>query len=94
MAHPKGGNGNQFSTKHNFDQAYTHVGSKGIKFISTTGEQISAIQGIAQDKVTRTIVYMGERSRHGSVCEACWGYRIDCNQSRVGQCSEVLDQSI
>ena len=93
MAHPKGGNGNTFSTKHTFKQAYAHVGSRGIKFSSTTDEQISAKQGIAHDKITKTIVYVGKRSRHGSACEACWGYRIDCNQSRIGQCSEALDQS-
>lgn len=93
MAHPQGGRGNRLSTKHTFEQAYAHVGSRGTKFNSTTNEQISAKQGFAQDQVTRTIVYMGERTRHGSVCEACWGYRIDCNQSRIGQCSEALDQS-
>jgi hypothetical protein len=92
MAHPIGGKGNTFSTKHTFNQIYSHLGSRGVNFNSTTGEQILAKQGIAKDKVTKTTVYIGERSRHGSVCEACWGYRIDCNQSRIGQCSEALDQ--
>jgi hypothetical protein len=93
MAHPKGGIGNTFPTKHNFDQAYAHVGPRGTTFTSTTGERIFAKQGIAQDKVTKTIVYMGERTRHGSACESCWGYRVDCNQARIGQCSEALDRS-
>jgi len=93
MSHPNGGKGNQFVTRHTFDQAYAHVGSRGIIFKSTTGEQISANQGVAQDKVTKTIVFIGQKSRHGSVCSTCWGYRSDCNQSRIGQCSEALDNS-
>jgi hypothetical protein len=32
MAHPNGGMGNVFKTKHSFSQAYSHVGAKGIKF--------------------------------------------------------------
>lgn len=93
MAHPHGGMGNIFQTNHSFSQAYAHVGAKGIKFKSTTGEQISATQGIAHDRITQTIVFVGKNSRHGSACSACWGYRVDCNKSRIGQCAEALDQS-
>jgi len=93
MAHPNGGMGNIFKTKHSFSQAYAHIGAKGIKFTSTTGEQISATQGIARDGVTKTIVFVGEHSRHGSACAACWGNRVDCNKSRIGQCAEALDKS-
>jgi hypothetical protein len=58
------------------------------------GEQILARHGKTRDGNTDTIVFIGERSRHGSVCEACWGYRIDCNGSRIGQCAEALDNLI
>ena len=94
MAHPYGGDGNTFSTKNNFAQAFRYVGPHGVSFRSTTGEQIFARHGKTRDGNTDTIVFMGERNRHGSVCEACWGYRIDCNGSRIGQCAEALDDVI
>jgi hypothetical protein len=46
---------------------------------------------MARDGATPTIVFIGERNRHGSTCKACWGFRVDCNQSRIGQCAEALD---
>jgi hypothetical protein len=94
MAHPNGGKGNRFSPKHSFAQASAFVGTKGVTFRSTTGEQIYAQRGMARDGVTPTIVFNGERTRHGSVCRACWGFRVDCNQSRIGQCAEALDAII
>ena len=95
MAHPNGGFGNTFTTTHTFSQAYNHVGPNGIMFNSTTGEKIKATQGMARDKVTKTIVFMGENVRHGSVCAACWGYRDSCNGGEwIGQCAEALDKSI
>jgi hypothetical protein len=93
MGHPNGGTGNIFPTKHSFAQAYNHVGQNGVHFNSTTGEKIYAKLGFAQDKITRTIVYHGERVIHGRVCKACWGYRGSCTKERIGQCSEALDQS-
>lgn len=92
MAHPNGGQGNRFNTNHSFVQAYTFVGSEGVEFLSTTGEHIYARQGLARDGVTLTIVFIGERNRHGSACNACWGLRVDCNQSRIGQCAEALEK--
>ena len=94
MAHPNGSQGNKFYPKHSFGQAYTFVGIQGVKFRSTTGEHIQARQGLARDGVTLTIVFIGERNRHGSACKACWGFRVDCNQSRIGQCAEALDKII
>lgn len=94
MAHPNGGKGNRFATIHSFTQAHTFVGAEGVTFRSTTGEQICARQGKARDGTTPTIVFIGERNRHGSVCSACWGFRVDCNQSRVGQCAESLDREM
>ena len=94
MAHPDGDSGSRFHPVHTFDEVYNFVGEIGITFKSTTGEQISAVRSIARDKTTPTIVFYGERNRHGSVCRACWGYRIDCNQSRIGQCVEALDSVI
>lgn len=91
MPHPRGGQGNRFNPKHSFAQAYAFVGTKGVKFRSTTGERIYERQGIAKDGITPTIVFMGERNRHGSACSACWEFRKDFNQSRIGQCAEALD---
>ncbi|OQB73599.1 MAG: hypothetical protein BWX92_03306 [Deltaproteobacteria bacterium ADurb.Bin135] len=96
MAHPKGGQGNTFHTKHTFDQAYNHVGHNGKSFDSTTGKKITAKQSIAADNKTQTIVFKGEtgkKSIHGNVCEKCWGYRSSCCKSWIGQCVEGLDGS-
>jgi len=90
MAHTNGGQGNRFNPKHSFAQAYAFVGIKGVEFLSTTGEHIYSRQGATRDGSTPTIVFMGERNRHGSACRACWGFRVDCNQSRIGQCAEAL----
>ena len=38
-------------------------------------------------------VFIGEKNRHGSAYKVCWGYRIDCSSSRIGQYAEALDQS-
>ena len=94
MVHPNGGQGSRFPVNHLFLEAFSFVGKGGVTFRSTTGERIKARQGIAKDRRTPTIVFIGERSKQGSVCHACWGFRIDCNQSRVGQCAEALDASI
>ena len=94
MAHPAGGLGNTFETRHPFGQACAFVGTDGLRFSSTTGEQITAKQGLAEDGKTHTIVFNGERNRHGSACKACWGFRQACTQSRIGQCVEALDSLI
>lgn len=96
MAHPEGGHGNTFETKHSFEQAYNHVGPNGIYFDSMTGNKITATQGLAEDEETKIIIFKGEtgkKSIHGRACEACWGYRSDCCKSWIGQCAEALDQS-
>lgn len=94
MAHPQGGSGSKFNTVHTFSQAYASVGPQGITFLSTTNEQITARQGFTRGKSAATIVFRGQRNRHGSVCEACWGFRVDCNGSRIGQCAEPLEAVI
>ena len=94
MAHPAGGSGATFNTKHSFAKAYDFVGSKGATFRSTTGAKIVASRGTARDGVTRTIVFVGTRNRHGSTCSSCWGFRIDCNGSRIGHCAEKLDVAV
>ena len=94
MAHPSGGSGGEFNAIHSFSDAYSFVGSRGVTFSSTTGERITATQSLTRDRTTPTIVFQGERSRHGSVCGACWGFRVDCNRSWVGQCAEALDRII
>lgn len=94
MAHPNGGSGNTFSARHTFAEAHAFIGTKDLRFCSTTGEEITARQGLAKDGVTGTIVFVGEHTRHGNVCEACWGFRIDCNGSRIGQCAQALDSIV
>lgn len=91
MAHPNGGMGNTFATTCNFAQAYAAVGAS-IQFPSTTGEIITAKPGMADDGLTKTIVFVGERNRHGSVCPHCWGFRNACTQTRIGHCDEALDR--
>ena len=92
MAHPDGKKENPFPINHTFEEVYSHVGKQGITFLSTTGERIFAKRGLARDQKTATIVFLGEKNRHGSACKACWGYRIDCSGSRIGQCAEALDR--
>jgi hypothetical protein len=94
MAPPNGGQGSRFNPRHTFAEAHAFIGVAGVDFRSTTGEHIHARQGLAGDGATLTIVFMGERNRHGSACPACWGFRVDCNQSRIGQCAEALDAAI
>jgi hypothetical protein len=93
MAHPNGGQGNRFPTRHTFEQAYALIGN-GLHFRSTTNENISATRGMAGNGVTLTIVFSGERSRHGNVCRKCWGFRDACTRSHIGQCVEALDQAL
>ena len=94
MAHGNGGS-NLFTVKHSFLEAYEFVGAKGVTFRSTRDEKIKAHQSAAQDGLTPVIVFVGERNRHGSACEKCWGFRYACGSdsrgSRIGQCSEALD---
>jgi len=92
MAHPDGGQGNHFSPAHTFEQVYEYVGDGAVTFISTTGERISARRGKAKDGTTSAIAFRGERNRHGNVCWACWGYRVNCSGTRIGQCTEGLDK--
>jgi len=93
MPHPHGGRGNTFDTHHSFAEGYQYVGPRGVDFQSTTNETIWAKQGMARDGITRTIVFQG-RTRHGNVCESCWGHRLNCSGTRMGQCVEGLDREI
>jgi hypothetical protein len=92
MPHPDGGHGNYFNPQHDFNQAYQYVGN-GVEFTSTTGEIIFATQGHTRNG-NPTIVFRGERVKHGNVCHACWGYRSNCSNTRIGQCTETLDAVI
>ena len=68
MAHPNGGRGSFFSPKHQFKEVFMYVGKDGIEFKSTTEETIFARWGKTKDGNHDTIVFHGERSRHGNVC--------------------------
>lgn len=85
MAHPHGGQGNYFRPNHTFHQALAYIGEDEISFISTTGERIIAIRGLAGDGVTPTIVFKGENSKQGNVCQACWGFRKNCRVIFAGE---------
>lgn len=60
------------------------------QFFSTTQKQVTARQGATRDRITSTIVFEG----HGSVCNACWGFRLSCSGTRIGHCAEALDKVI
>jgi len=98
MPHPDGGRGNHFSTKHSFEQAYKYVGADGVSFKSTTGENMRATHGWTQDKQHMTIVFIGERTTHGNVCSACWGYANNCagtvTGTMIGHCVKGLDKKM
>jgi hypothetical protein len=94
MAHPNGGHGSWFNPQHSFEEAYAFVGTSGVGFLSTTNEHIQARHGLAKDGVTPTIVFHGEQNRQGSACKACWGFRVDCNKTRIGQCAQALDSAV
>ncbi len=93
MAHPSGGS-KPIDAKHTFAEAYKFVGATGVAFLSTRNEKIKAHQSIAKDGVTPIIVFVGEHARHGGACMKCWGFRLDCSGSRIGQCAEALDAVI
>lgn len=95
MPHPTGGQGNTFPTHSTFDEIYEMIGEGGLyEFRSFGNERIVAVRGYAQDRITPTIVFTGERNKHGNVCPACWGYRKNCTATRIGQCVESLDTEL
>lgn len=95
MPHPTtGGKGNTFAIKHKFKNAFAKVGTGKIKFHSTTGELITVTQSLAKDGKTATLVFSGEKRRHGNVCIKCWGFRQNCSGTWIGQCVEGLDNHI
>ena len=95
MAHPYGGKNRILGMRHTFQNAVNRIKANGGDVAFTTGanENIHATLGMTRDKRYLTIVYNGERSRHGNVCSSCWGYRVSCHSTRVGQCTEPFDRS-
>lgn len=94
MPHPHGGSGNTFQTKQTFESAYAKIGSSGKSFQSTRDKKINAVQSMAADGITQTITFYSENGRVGNVCKACWGFRKNCSGTRIGQCSEALDELV
>jgi hypothetical protein len=95
MPHSNGGQGSPFAVGHTFSQAYSYVGPTGARFTSTTGEHMTATQGVTSDGVTPTIVLTGATgTRHGNVCHACWGFTLNCSGTRIGHAVSPLDASI
>jgi hypothetical protein len=93
MSHPHGGE-DRFESGNRFRKAYERVGRTGFRFATGAGEEIRAFQGQARDGVTPTIVFRGDDGRLGSVCEACWGYRQDCNRLGAGKYAEMFDREL
>lgn len=93
MAHPGGGE-NFYNPKNTFRKAYRLIGKDGFSFRPAPGEELSVYRGQARDGATSTLVFRGESVRHGSVCEACWGYRIDCNKNGIGVYAEAFDAEL
>jgi hypothetical protein len=94
MGHPVGGQGNSFPTRYNFEQAHTRVGG-GLRFPSTTREEMLAELSFAFDGTTHTIAFSNRKgNRVGNVCKACWGFRKSCTGTRIGQYVQGLDNFI
>ncbi|HEY3490153.1 MAG TPA: hypothetical protein VGK27_08545 [Candidatus Deferrimicrobiaceae bacterium] len=93
MVHPHGGS-DCFFPKSSFKKAYRLVGKDGFRYLGEGNEEISVYQGQARDGVTPTIVFRGADVRHGSVCEQCWGYRLDCNRVGIGKFAEPFDEAL
>jgi hypothetical protein len=92
MPHPNGSSGNPLTVIHTFAEAHASVGNAGIEYFSTTGERMTARQGLAGDGVTPTIVLQGQNHVHGRVCAACWGFMTSCTGERIGQAVTPLDE--
>jgi hypothetical protein len=94
MPHPNRGQGNAFDVTHTFQDAFIAIGENSIQFNSTTGEQVTVTQSLAEDGVTEVLVFVGLNGRVGNVCAACWGFRKNCFGTRIGQCVEGLDMHL
>ena len=91
MGHPDGGQGCTFQARHTFAQACAAVGDGILEFQSTTGRRTTARLGLT-DAGQQTIAFRRENGGWGgNVCENCWGFRISCGGTRVGQWAEGLD---
>ena len=71
MSHPHGGSGSKFAVKHSFPQVVAFVGKDGFSFVTAAGTKLYAVRGIAEDRVTSTIVFWSDKSVYGSVCSEC-----------------------
>lgn len=86
MAHGDGGGGAVFPVAVEFATARHAVGNE-LEFRTTTGQLARAIPSHANTEPSiPTISFPG----HGNVCESCWGFRQNCNGTRIGHCVEAL----
>ena len=91
MAHPDGGKGGTFQTRHTFSQAYAVVGN-GMQFLSTRDHQTTARVGATENGERAIAFYRAKGGWGGNVCESCWGFRLSCVGTRIGQWVEGLDR--
>jgi hypothetical protein len=95
MPHPSGSQGNNFRVHKSFKKAFNAVSSRGLAFRSTTGRAVRATQSLARDGVTEVIRFHGTNGTlKGNVCAACWGFRLSCTGTRIGQYVEALDRRL
>ena len=90
MAHGDGGRGNVFPVGVGFAAARRAVGS-GLEFQTARPQLVRARQG--ESDTTPPLPTISFRD-HGTVCEHCWGYRVNCSGTRVGHCVEALCASL
>ena|SRR5450759_2528586 len=90
MPHPNGSQGNNFKVLHTFTNAFNAVALRGLAFRSTTGRAVRATQSFARDGATKVIRFRDTKGAlKGNVCAACWGFRLSCTRTRIGQYLEA-----
>ena len=95
MPHPNGGQGSNFKVLKSFARAFNAIGSRGLAYRSTTGRSVRATQTLARDGVTKVIRFHNEAGvLNGNVCPECWGFRVSCTGTRIGQYVEALDRRL
>jgi hypothetical protein len=86
MPHPNGGRGSPQTTTRTFAQVHRKVAAQTVKFLSRTGEPMTARATVTRDGRTALIALDSDQSghTHGWVCAACWGFARSCSGSRIG----------
>jgi hypothetical protein len=92
MAHPDGGKGGTFQTQQTFKEACAGVANRPVQFRSTTGKKTTARLGLTAGGQQTIAFYRQNGGWGGNVCEGCWGFRLSCVGTRIGQWAQALDE--